>query len=82
MFRFLRLLQKKPSKQIKTDFPTRKDSIKNLENKDYNKITNDFKTYGSFVNFCISKTISVKTTQRRAILNTFFEKQNKNIKDK
>ena len=82
MFRFLRFLQKNPSKKIKNDFPTRKDSIKNLENKDYNKITNDFKTYGSFVNFCISKTISVKTKQRRAILNTFFEKQNKNIKDK
>ena len=78
MLRILRIFNKS-SKQIKTEFPNRKDSIKNLVNNDYNKITDDFKTYGSFVNFCISETISVKSKQRRKILYTFFEKQNKTI---
>jgi len=83
MFRNIRFLSTKvkikfPTK-VKNKFPTRVDSIKNLENNDYNKITNEFKSYGSFVNFCISETISVKSKQRIYILKTFFEKQQKNI---
>jgi len=83
MLRTIRLWFNKPSKRhIKTEFPNRKDSMKDLANNDYNKITNDFTTYGSFVNFCISKTISVKSKQRRVILTKFYDKQKKNIKDK
>lgn len=71
MLRFIRILCNKSSTKMKSEFPTRKDSIKNIVNNDYNKITDDFRTYGSFVNFCISETISVKSKQRRDILYIF-----------
>jgi len=78
MIRVIRIFNKS-SKQIKREFPNRKDSVKNLMNNDYNKITDDFKTYGRFVNFCITETISVKSKQRRKVLYTFFEKRNQTI---
>ena len=62
-------------KKIKNDFPNRLDSIKNLERKDYIKISNDFISYGAFINFCVSEKISVKSKQRRELLNTFIQKQ-------
>lgn len=74
MFRNIRFLS------TKIKFPNRKDSIKNLENNDFNKITNDFKSFGSFINFCISEKIYVKSKQRMHILKTFFEKQDKKLR--
>lgn len=76
---FCRYLYNIMKKKIKNEFPNRKDSIKKLEKKDYNKISNDFNSYGSFINFCISEKISLKSKQRRDLLNTIYKKQ-KNMK--
>ena len=73
MYRIIRNLLNK--KKLKNKFPNRIDSIKKLDNNDYTKISNDFNSYGSFVNFCISEKISVKSKQRRELLNKFYNKK-------
>ena len=80
MFRYMKILCNNSLKIVggKKEFPTRKDSIKNIMNNNYDKIANDFNTYGSFINFCISETISIKSIQRRDILTKFLEKKNFN----
>ena len=51
------------------------DFMKKINQNFYNKICQDFKSYGSFINFTISQKISIKSKHRREILNTFFKKQ-------
>ena len=75
MLRIIRTLSNKKSTNLGSEFPNRINSIKHLENNDFNKITDNFKSYGSFVNFCISESISVKSKKRRNILNIFLNKQ-------
>ena len=55
MHRIIRILSNNKTRKLGPEFPNRINSIKNLENNDFNKITYDFKSYGSFINFCISE---------------------------
>ena len=50
MLRIIRTLSNKKSTNLGSEFPNRINSIKHLENNDFNKITDNFKSYGSFVN--------------------------------
>ena len=62
------------TKQIKYSFPSKQDSIKKLEQKQYKLLANDFPSYGSFINYCISNKISLISSERREIYNNIQKK--------
>ena len=70
MFRIFRYLYKNNKTK---DLPNRIDIIKSLDKNESQKICNNFKSYGSFVNFCISEKISVRSKQRRELLSIFIK---------
>jgi len=66
-------------------FPIRRNTIQKLNNSEYESLANDFNSYGTFINYCISDRISTKSSQRKEVLLLSFktpiskESNNKNI---
>ena len=60
------------SARMNCSLPNRQDSVRKLHKKEYVKLVDDFKSYGQFVNFCITKEIQTRSKERQLILQTFY----------
>ena len=54
---------------IRRDFLMKQNSIKKFKSDDFIGLAIDFKTYGRFINFCVSNSIPLTRESRQGVMN-------------